>query len=99
MAMKISTKKYIDNQFAWQKKVNDERNEHTDDEIAAIRRATDKYSDTNDEWKTLHNGLQRQLSEQGQQFVTKDQFKDFIRMIWAVVALLAMLIATAYFKK
>ena len=97
--MKISTKKYIDNQFAWQREVVEKMQENFESEVSSMRRATDKYSDTTDEWKTLHNGLQRQLSEQGKEFITKDQFKDFVRMIWAVVALLAMLIATAYFKK
>jgi hypothetical protein len=97
--MKIKTKQYIDNQFAWQKQVIDKIELHFESEISSMRRATDKYSETTDEWKTLHNGLQRQLSDQGKEFITKDQFKDFIRMIWAVVALLAILIATAYFKK
>jgi hypothetical protein len=96
--MKISTKQYVDNQVAWQKKVNKERNEHNIAEFKSIRRAVDKYSDTNDEWKTLHNGLQRQLLDQQKGFVTQAQFKDFVRMVWAVVVLLVTLIAMAYFS-
>jgi hypothetical protein len=63
-------------------------------EITAIRRAVDKYSDTNDEWKNLHNGLQRKLD---------DQIKNSVpwRALWAVVVFLAMFVLglLSYFKK
>lgn len=67
---------------------------HYEAEIAAIRRAVDKYSDTNDEWKNLHNGLQRKLDIQTKDAVTW-------KALWAVIVFFAMFIlgVVSYFKK
>ena len=66
----------------------------TDAEFTAIRRAVDKYSATTDEWKALHNGLQRKMEEQGKTFITWGA-------LWAVVVGIASFILglAMYLKK
>ena len=76
--MKISAKEYIDNQFEWNDKLREADRRYFEAEISSMRRAVDKYSQTNDEWKGTHNNLQRQMQEQGKEFVKGPQ-------LWAIV--------------
>ena len=69
--MKITTKDYIDNQTQWMLK-------YIDSKFTAILRETDKYAGTTDEWKGTHNNLQRQMQEQGKEFIKGPQ-------LWAIV--------------
>lgn len=90
--MKIKTRTYIQD-------LRKAYGENQKSEFKAIRRAVDKYSDTTDEWKSLHNGLQRQMAEQGKNFVTKGELSQLVKMVWAVLALVAVLVVTVYVKK
>ena len=38
------------------------------------RKAVEQYSKTNDEWKVLHNGLQRKLEEERGKYVYQDRY-------------------------
>lgn len=81
--MKIKTRKYINNQVRWLEKtmnVNFERD----------RKAVDQYSKTNDEWKLLHNDLQRKMERDRDQYVTKT---DLNRQTKVILALVGVLIA------
>lgn len=59
------SKKYINNQIKWLKRLLEAK-------IEDDRKAVDQYSKTNDEWKIMHNGLQRKMEEDRGQYVTKE---------------------------
>jgi hypothetical protein len=88
--MKITTQDYIKEQVAWMDKLRQADRAFFEAEISAMRRAVDKYSDTNDEWKTTHNNLQRQMQKQGEDFIKKEELKRSIGTIWGVIIGLAM---------
>jgi hypothetical protein len=90
MDMKIRTHIYVKERI-------DELRKHYDAEISAIRRAVDKYSDTNDEWKELHNGLQRQMEKERTEFLKKDELSRIIQILVAVAVFILALVS--YFKK
>lgn len=75
--MKIKTRKYV------AERIN-ESIRYFDAEIMSIRRAVDKYSDTNDEWKSLHNGLQRAMEKERQDFMRKDESGRLIQILVAI---------------
>ena len=99
--MKISTRQYIKEQIKWQEKLRQNDRAYFEAEISAMRRAVDKYSDTNDEWKQTHNNLQRQMQKQGEDFIKKEELKRSIGTIWGVIIGLAMFILglAMYLKK
>ena len=88
--MKIKTEKYV------KEKIGEVR-QYFEAEVSAIRRAVDKYSDTNDEWKSLHNGLQRQMEKERQEFLKKDELGRIIQILLAVAVFILALVS--YFKK
>jgi len=71
--MKITTKEYIDKQFEWQERVRQADLKHMEARFTSILRETDKYAGTTDEWKTTHNNLQRQMQEQGKEFIKRGE--------------------------
>ena len=75
--MKERTERYIEVKI-------EESRRYFDSEIASIRRAVDKYSDTNDEWKSLHNGLQRSMEKERQEFMRKDESGRLIQILVAI---------------
>lgn len=88
--MKIRTRKYVEDRLR-------DLRRYYDAELEAMRRAVDKYSVTNDEWKEIHNGLQRQMEHERAIFLKKDELG---RMVQLLVAVGMFLIALAvYFKK
>lgn len=79
--MKISTKKYVDGKvkelIRWSRS-----------NFKLDRKAVDQYSKTNDEWKTMHNGLQRKMEEDRGKYVTKEDLNRQTKLILAVVGIL-----------
>lgn len=76
--MKITTKEYVKGQIKWMEKLRQADMRYFEAEISAMRRAVDKYADTNDEWKTTHNNLQRKMDEQGKEFIKRGE-------LWALI--------------
>lgn len=63
----IDIKEYVDNRFeALEKYMNIN--------FMLDRKAVEQYSKTNDEWKLLHNGLQRKLEEERGKYVILDRY-------------------------
>jgi hypothetical protein len=88
--MDQETKEYIDNQFKWLMQLRE-----------SDTRAVEKFSKTTDEYNVFHNGLQRQMQEQSKEFVTKPEFSQFIKMVWTVIAFIAVfaISVAVYLKK
>lgn len=63
----IELKQYIDERFASLEKLMNINFE-------LDRKAVDQYSKTNDEWKFLHNGLQRKMEEERGKYVVQDRY-------------------------
>ena len=79
--MKINLKDYTDAQIKSLK-------EYADTNFTLDRKAVDQYSKTNDEWKLLHNGLQRKMEEDRANYVTKDMLNKQSLLIIAIMGLL-----------
>lgn len=79
--MKITSKDYIDG------KINSLK-EYTDSNFQQDRKAVDQYSKTNDEWKNLHNGLQRKMEDDRGQYVTREMLNKQTTLIITVIGLL-----------
>lgn len=85
--MKITTKKYIDGQMKWLAELRKADKQYLEAEITAIRRAVDKYSDTNDERWVGANEFRSQLKDQAGTFLTR-------RELWlAGMAIVGVIIA------
>lgn len=70
----IDIKEYIDSQF---KAMRD----YVDINFALDRKAVDQYSKTNDEWKLLHNGLQRKMEEERGKYVYQERYDQAQKLI------------------
>ncbi len=79
--MNINIKDYIDT------KVQGLR-DYIDSNLGQDRKAVDQYSKTNDEWKSLHNGLQRKMEEDRDNYVTRDMMNKQSILIIAIIGLL-----------
>lgn len=65
---------YIDHRFASLK-------EYIDVNFLLDRKAVEQYSKTNDEWKLLHNGLQRKMEEERGKYVVQERYdQNFIQI-------------------
>jgi hypothetical protein len=64
---------------------------YVDTNFKLDRKAVDQYSKTNDEWKTLHNGLQRKMEEDRNQYVTREMLNKQSLLIISVIGLLVTL--------
>lgn len=63
----IDIKEYIDRRF-------DALEKYMNINFELDRKAVEQYSKTNDEWKLLHNGLQRKLEEERGKYVYQDRY-------------------------
>lgn len=63
----IELKQYIDERFEALEKLMNVNFE-------LDRKAVEQYSKTNDEWKVLHNGLQRKLEEERGKYVAQERY-------------------------
>lgn len=82
--MKINIKDYIDIRISSLEK-------YIDSNLTSDRKAVDQYSKTNDEWKTMHNGLQRKMEEDRSQYVTREALnKQTLLIISIIGAVLAI---------
>jgi len=88
--MKVKTERYVE------KRVYDLK-AYFDAEMSSMRRAVDKYSETTDEWKELHNGLQRQMEKERGEFIKKDELGRLIQVLLALAVFILALVS--YFKK
>lgn len=85
-------KAYIDGRY-------DALKMYIDANFTADRKAVDQYSKTNDEWKLLHNGLQRKMEEDRNMYVTREMLEKQTQLIWSRVVTIASvlgLLITAY---
>lgn len=82
--MNINIKDYIDS------KINDLRI-YIDSNLNQDRRAVDQYSKTNDEWKNLHNGLQRKMEDDRGNYVTKEMMNKQSVLIIMIIGILIAL--------
>jgi len=90
----VSIKDYVDTRFEDLKEMLKE--------IQLLNaKATDQYSKTTDEWKTLHNDLQRKIQDDRNMYVRKEDLKKSLQIIWGIVIGLAMFIVTLaiFYKK
>lgn len=88
--MDQETKEYIDNQFKWLHQLRE-----------LDSKALDQLSKTTNDYNVFHNGLQRKMEEQTKEYVTKPEFSQFIKMIWTVLAFIAVFAVSllVYLKK
>jgi len=75
---------YIDQRFR-------DAKDYVDSNLYQDRKAVDQYSKTNDEWKAMHNGLQRKMEEDRSLYVTKEQMnKQSVLIIMIMGVLIAI---------
>lgn len=85
-------KAYIDTKY-------DSLKTYVDSNLASDRKAVDQYSKTNDEWKLLHNGLQRKMEDDRNMYVTREMLDKQTQLILSRVMMVASvlgLLITAY---
>lgn len=78
---KIEIKDYVDSKV-------DSLKDYVDSNFQQDRKAVDQYSKTNDEWKNLHNGLQRKMEEDRGQYITREMLNKQTMLIIAVLGFL-----------
>lgn len=83
--MKISTRKYVDNQVSWLKS-------YMDAEIRAVREAVNKVEATNIQKFESQNEWRGQFKDQTSTFLTRREF-------WGGVLAIAIALLALYFKK
>jgi len=88
--MKLSTKEYVDNQFDWLHRLRQ-----------LDSKALEQLNKTTNDYNVFHNGLQRKMEDQQKDFVTKQEFSQFIKMVWTVIAFIAVFAVSlaVYLKK
>lgn len=84
----MDLKDYIDQRFK-------DFKDYIDSNLYLDRKAVDQYSKTNDEWKGLHNGLQRKMEEDKNNFVTKDMLDKQSQLVFTKVSILIAVISLA----
>jgi len=76
MKEEVTIKEYVDSQMESMKV-------YVDSNFQLDRKAVDQYSKTNDEWKLLHNGLQRKMEDDRGLYVTKDMMDEQSKLLWS----------------
>lgn len=70
----IDLKEYIDSRIEALKELMDVN-------LALDRKAVEQYSKTNDEWKLLHNGLQRKMEDERGKYVVQENYDQNIKQM------------------
>lgn len=82
--MIVNPKEYTDQRI-------EDLKSYIDSNFSQDRKAVDQYSKTNDEWKNLHNGLQRKMEDDRGNYITREMMnKQTILILMAVGILIAI---------